>query len=99
MTFKLLKRRYRSSDDDERMRKLEYFHQPYEPGNEIKLIDDVELSKPLMMLEMHTEMVALEDVKRGKKNAVQREEKSNDVKRMHQMIEFDPFDEDKSLQF
>lgn len=97
MTFKLLKRRYRSSDENERMRKLDYFNQPYEPGNEIKLIDDVELERPLMMLGMSNQMTALEDMKRGKKNAVEREEKMN--KNIYHMMEFDPFDDTQSIQF
>jgi replicative DNA helicase len=99
MTFKLLKRRYRSSDEDENMRKLQYFNQPYEPGNEIKLMDDVGLTKPLMTLSMSNQMMALEDVKRGKKNAVEREEKVKTANQMYQMMDFDPFDVDKSIQF
>ena len=98
MTFKLLKRRYRSSDENERMRKLEYFNQPYEPGNEIKLMDDVELERPLMMLGMSNQMSSLEDMKRGKKNAVEREEKQQH-KNIYQMMEFDPFDDSQSIQF
>ena len=98
MTFKLLKRRYRSSDENERMRKLEYFNQPYEPGNEIKLMDDVELERPLMMLGMSNQMSSLEDMKRGKKNAVEREEKQQH-KNIYQMMEFDPFDDCQSIQF
>lgn len=99
MTFKLLKRRYRSSDDDEKMRKLEYFNHPYEPGNEIKLIDDVNLDRPLMMLGMSNQMTALEDMKRGKKNAVERQEKPTNTKSLYQMVEFDPFDDSQSIQF
>ena len=97
MTFKLLKRRYRSSDEDEKMRKLEYFNHPYEPGNEIKLIDDIDLDRPLMVTSLSNQLVSLEDMKRGKKNAVEREEKSN--KQIYQMMEFDPFDDTQSIQF
>jgi hypothetical protein len=81
------------------MRKLQYFNQPYEPGNEIKLMDDVGLTKPLMTLSMSNQMMALEDVKRGKKNAVEREEKVKTANQMYQMMDFDPFDVDKSIQF
>ena len=70
MTFKLLKRRYRSSDDDETMRRLQYFNHPYEPGNEIRLIDDVDLERPLMVQSLSTQMISFEDSKRGKKNTV-----------------------------
>ena len=97
MTFKLLKRRYRSSEENEKLRKLEYFNQPYEPGNEIKLLDDVELERPLMILGMSNQMAALEDMKRGKKNAVEREEKIN--KNIYQTLEFDPFDDSQSIQY
>lgn len=79
------------------MRKLEYFNQPYEPGNEIKLMDDVDLDRPLMMYGMSNQMTALEDMKRGKKNAVEREEKSH--KNIYQMMEFDPFDDSQSIQY
>ncbi len=98
MTFKLLKRRYRSSDENEKMRKLEYFNHPYEPGNEIRLIDDVELDRPLMMTGLSSnQMSSLEDLKRGKKNAVEREERTN--KQVFQLMEFDPFDDTQSIQY
>ena len=99
MTFKLLKRRYRSSDDDHDLRRLDYFNQPYEPGNEIKLMDDVELSKPLMVRGLSESMVGLEDVKRGKKNAVEREHKEKGkftdslYMNIDEFADFDPFDE------
>lgn len=98
MTFKMLKRRYRSSDENEKMRKLEYFNHPYEPGNEIRLIDDVELDRPLMMVGLSSnQMSSLEDLKRGKKNAVEREERTN--KQVFQLMEFDPFDDTQSIQY
>ena len=98
MTFKMLKRRYRSSDENEKMRKLEYFNHPYEPGNEIRLIDDVELDRPLMMIGLSSnQMSSLEDLKRGKKNAVEREERTN--KQVFQLMEFDPFDDTQSIQY
>ena len=45
LTFKMLKRRYRSSEEDEKLRRLEYFNHPFEYGNEIKLIDDIDFDK------------------------------------------------------
>ena len=94
----MLKRRYRSSDENEKMRKLEYFNHPYEPGNEIRLIDDVELDRPLMMVGLSSnQMSSLEDLKRGKKNAVEREERTN--KQVFQLMEFDPFDDTQSIQY
>jgi len=96
MTFKLLKRRYRSSDDNEYLRNLNYFNQPYETGNDIKLLDDLSLPKPLMVLSMNSEMMAYEDVKRGKKSSNSIEETK---KKLKYMTEFDPFDEDKTIQY
>lgn len=98
MTFKLIKRRYRSAEEDEKLRKLEYFNQPYEPGNSIRLMDDVGLSKPLMVLNLSEQnMVGYEDVKRGKVNAVEREDKAK--AKLEQMMEFDSFDIDQSIQY
>ena len=72
LTFKMLKRRYRSSEDDEKLRRLDYFNHPYEPGNEIKLIDDIDMDKPLSCVSLASQFAAVEDTKRGKKNAVAR---------------------------
>jgi hypothetical protein len=38
----MLKRRYRSASDDEHLRRLDYFNQPFVIGNDIKLIDDID---------------------------------------------------------
>ena len=74
MTFKLLKRRYRSSEESEKMRRLEYFNHPYEPENTICLIDDVNLPKSLSLYSLSTQFSPAggNDQKRGKKNAVDR---------------------------
>lgn len=104
MTFKLLKRRYRSSDENEQMRRLEYFNQPYEPGNEIHILRDVHLSKPLMVYSLGEGAVSLEDVKRGRKNAIQRGN-SNDNSSLQNnyfedfQLEFDPFDVETSKNY
>lgn len=97
MTFKLLKRRYRSSDDDENMRRLDYFNHPYQPGNEIRLIDDIDLDRPLMVQSLSSQMVSFEDSKRGKKNSVTQQEQTNTG--MYQKLEFEPFDTTQSIQF
>lgn len=52
MTFKLLKRRYRSADDDESHRRLDYFSHPYDVDNTIRLIDDVFDDKPKSVLSL-----------------------------------------------
>lgn len=74
MTFKLLKRRYRSSEESEKMRRLEYFNHPYEPENTICLIDDVNLPKSLSLYSLATQFnpAGGNEQKRGKKNAVDR---------------------------
>ena len=87
LTFKLLKRRYRSSEDDEKLKRLEYFNHPYEKGNTIKLIDDVDLPESVSLYSLSTQFVSLEETQRGKKSVVQRQDKDS----MYQM-EFEPFD-------
>ena len=94
MTFKLLKRRYRSSETSEKLRKLEYFNHPYDKENGIKLIDDVELPKSISLTSLATQFVGAEDAsKRGKKHAMERDEKEKKVKeKSGYNIEFEPFD-------
>ena len=108
LTFKLLKRRYRSSEEDEKLRRLEYFNHPFEPDNGIKLIDDIEFDKPLSLESLSTKFEAVDD-KRGKTNAVEREvkednnSKDNDDKKKKKSStfdeEFEPFDFDKAANF
>ena len=89
LTFKLLKRRYRSSEDDEKLKRLDYFNHPYEDGNTIKLIDDTDKPKSLSLQSLATKFEAFDDGKsgrRGKRNAVERENK-DELK-----TDFDPFD-------
>ena len=76
MTFKLLKRRYKSVEENEKYRKLEYFNHPYDPENEIHLIDDVDEEKPLSLISLATQFVGAEETsKRGIKNATERKNK------------------------
>ena len=98
MTFKLLKRRYRSADDDSNMRRLTYFNQPYEPGNEIRLLDDVGMARPLFVQSLAGDLSSLEDKKRGTHNATVREERKNNDKIL-QTMDFDPFDDAVTVQF
>lgn len=104
MTFKLLKRRYRSSDENEAMRRLQYFNQPYEPGNEIRIMRDVHLSKPLMVQSLSSQLVSFEDTKRGKKNATQRDNATTTASAdgeldYYEDLEFEPFDTGKSVNY
>lgn len=91
MTFKLIKRRYRSSEDSEKLRSLEYFNHPYEVENHIALIDDINLPKSLSLYSLSTQFLPVESNtgKRGKKNAtdrpVKKEERFEDI--------FEPFDD------
>lgn len=96
LTFKMLKRRYRSSEINEKLRRLEYFNHPFEEGNEIRLLDDIDLPKPLSLESLNTEFMATEDG-RGKTNATEREEKKK--KKKENENEFDAFDWGKSKNF
>lgn len=91
LTFKLLKRRYKSSEEDEKLKRLDYFNHPYEKGNSIKLIDDIDKPKSVSLYSLATQFVALEDTKRGKKNAVERKSLDNPPDEY-----FEPFDFGKS---
>lgn len=95
MSFSLLKRRYRSSDSDEKLRRLTFFHQPFEPGNDIRLLDDIDQKKPLGITSLATKFMGEETAKkRGKKNMMDREKKKKDDDLMD--LEIDPFDMEKS---
>lgn len=105
LTFKLLKRRYRSSEEDERLRRLDYFNHPFEPGNEIRLIDDIDLPTPVSLESLATQFEGV-DEKRGKQNAVNRDSKDdgNKKKKKKQLAfgdpdEFDVFSEDTAINF
>lgn len=91
MTFKLLKRRYFSSEDSEELRRLNYFNHPYEIGNDIRLLDDVGLDKPLSIALLGNDLVGAEQQKRGQKNAVKRESTEDNVLE-EEPLEFEPFD-------
>lgn len=97
MTFKLLKRRYRSTEENEHLRRLEYFNHPFEAGSEIRLIDDVDLPKPLSLESLSTQFEPVED-KRGKKNAIDRDDSSK-KKKDNDDLDFSPFDFEKSSNF
>ena len=98
LTFKMLKRRYRSSEEDEKLRRLEYFNHPFEYGNEIKLIDDIDFDKSVSLESLSTKFEAVDD-KRGKQNAIERSEKYSGKKKSKMSGEFEPFDFDKALNF
>lgn len=99
MTFKLLKRRYRSSDNDDKLRELEYFNHPYAKGSTIRLVDDVELEESISLTSLSSEFVALENTKRGKKNAMEREQirEDSDDDDTLEISTFEPFDMNKRV--
>jgi hypothetical protein len=97
LTFKLLKRRYRSAEEDEKLRRLEYFNHPFEPGNEIRLIDDIDFAEPISTTSIASKFESVES-KRGKTNAIEREEKPKKNKKNNN-DEFEPFDFDKATNF
>lgn len=98
LTFKLLKRRYRSRDDDDRMT---YFNQPYEEDNDIRLVEDIELPKSVALESLATQFTGVED-KRGKTNVIERPsmvEKEKGKKKSQSPDEFQPFDETKAINY
>ena len=99
MTFKLLKRRYRSTETDERIRRLDYFNQPFEKNSEIQLMDDINLAKPLALESLATQFEPAVD-KRGNQNALQREDKGKKKnKGFEDEFDFEPFSFDQSSNF
>lgn len=79
MTFKMIKRRYKSVEEDDKYKKREYFNHPYNPENEIQLIDDVDLDETLSVFSLSSDIDNINTQnKRGDKNAVERKKK-NDI--------------------
>ena len=89
LTFKMLKRRYRSSESDEKLKRLDYFNHPYQSGNTIRLIDDIDLPKSVSLYSLATQFVPLGDNKRGRNNVVDREDKDESTS---SLLKYDPFD-------
>ena len=103
LTFKMLKRRYRSIEVDDKMRRLDYFNHPFEVGSEIRLIDDINYPKPLSLTSMSTQFEPKDDGIRGKQNAMARQSvaqkqpaKGNTV---NDIGIFEPFSDNVSTNF
>lgn len=99
LIFKLLKRRYRSSERNEKMKRLDYFAHPFEDGNDIRLIDDVDLPNCLSLESLSTQFIANEEKNDGRyfkdgEHAMKREEKGNKKINNHKTEELlhDTFD-------
>lgn len=100
LTFKLLKRRYRSADTDDRMRELEYFNHPYVEGSSIKLVSDIDMDVPASLTSLASDFVAADVVdsdKRGKKNATERKEKKKKENDGGILDDFGPFNFNKTM--
>lgn len=100
LTFKMLKRRYRSSETSEKLRRLDYFNHPFEENSEIRLVDDINFSKPVSLESLSTQFEPVED-KRGKKNAVERQNMSTQVEEpaFSEIEDFTPFNVNNSKNF
>lgn len=96
LTFKMLKRRYRSSETNIKLRRLEYFSHPFEEGSEIRLIDDFGLSRSLSLESLATKF-SPSDTK-GPTSVIERHQlgegsNKNTLNSIAQEIEdFEPFD-------
>jgi ribosomal silencing factor RsfS len=89
MSFNMIKRRYRSTDSDDKMRRLVYFNQPFEPGSEIKLVDDFYLQSPVSVESLGTQFLP----ENANRNAMQRENKKKKKEEgMLSVEDFEPFD-------
>lgn len=96
LTFKLLKRRYRSSEDDEKLKRLDYFNHPYEEGNTIKLIDDIDMPESISLYSLSSTFVSLADAKKRSQitaNANHGSPKREDLD--NKLSDFEPFNFDE----
>jgi hypothetical protein len=67
LTMKRIKIRYRATD-------LSYFNHPFELGNRIRLLDDINLETSLSEISLATDFDAVDlGSKKGKRNATDRE--------------------------
>jgi len=104
MTFKMLKRRYRSSESNLKLRRLDYFSHPFEEGSEIRLIDDVDLPKSLSLESLSTKFSPTDN--RGPSTMVERHqygEETNNESTLNSIAqeieEFEPFDFTRSKNY
>lgn len=90
LTFKLLKRRYRSSETRKELRSLDYFNHPYEEENTIRLIDDIYMKKSVSLLSLSSTLMSYEDAKKK----FDREKKEDTKIKNTEDMEFEPFEYD-----
>lgn len=103
MIFKMLKRRYRSSESNTKLRRLEYFAHPFEDGSEIRLKDDFDLNKSLSLESLSTKFSPADT--RGPSSVIERHqlpllEDDNSVTSLAKEIsDFEDFDINRSKNF
>ena len=75
-------------------KKLDYFNHPYAENSTIRLVDDIYETKSKSLTSLSSQFVGVEDGKRGKSNAVERD--TIDIKDVNKnkknKEEFDPFE-------
>lgn len=101
LTFKLLKRRYRSIEGPETSRRLDYFNHPFEEGNEIKLIDDFGQDKSVSLYSLSTNFNTEPDNGydgKGSFNAIKRKEIHTDNLES-KISEYEPFNVDNAVNY
>lgn len=106
LTFKKLKRRYRSIYDGNKAKDVDYFNQPFEIDNNIKLLEDYDLDKPLGLTSLATTYVAAKDEgNRGELSSAYKEKDKKDDKKKKSVdiistdLNFSPFDVDNAINF
>jgi len=95
----MLKRRYRSAADSSKLRNLDYFNHPFEDNNQIRLIDDIYLLKPLSIESLATRFEPTVE-KRGVTSMVEREDtKKKKKNKKESPDDFSIFDPDNSVNY
>lgn len=95
MGFKLLKRRYRSTETAEKLRNLEFFYQPCVKGNEIKIMDDVDEIKSLAVYSLKSIQdnslgdPNIENIQKDAEEAAREHKAAKMKKKMDEIVDFD----------
>lgn len=95
MGFKLLKRRYRSTETAEKLRNLEFFYQPCVKGNEIKIMDDADEVKSLAVYSLKSVQdnslgdPNIENMQKDAEDAAREHKAAKMKKKMEETVEFD----------
>lgn len=96
LTFKMLKRRYRSAESDENLRRKDYFNHPFAPGNEICLIDDIDMPKSISLDSLSsTKFKAAETAEEDDKDKKKKKKKI----KYEDIEDYSPFSLDQVMNF